>query len=178
MKPPSWTEVPALMNDWVTSVDALPQEERPFPEGLADRHATFERIHPFLDGNGRTGRLLTNLILVRLGYPPAIVRKGQRDRYLTALRRADAGDVGPLAEYLARSVLDTLDRFIVPAVAGPASLVPLAALGDKDIKPRALREAAVRGRLRAVHDDRGRWLSTRQWVEEYKRNRSPRGRRP
>jgi hypothetical protein len=178
MKPQAWTEVPALMNDWVESVVTISRDGRPFPEALADRHASFERIHPFLDGNGRTGRLLTNLILIRLGYPPAIIHKAHRERYLRGLRKADAGDVGPLAELLARNVLDTLDRFIVPAVAGPLRLVPLAALRDADVNPRALREAAVRGRLRATHDDQGRWLSTRQWVEEYKRSRSPRGRRP
>ena len=44
-----------------------------FPERLARVHAEFEQIHPFLDGNGRTGRLVLNLVLVRLGYPPAII---------------------------------------------------------------------------------------------------------
>ena len=67
---------------------------------MARLHNEYERIHPFRDGNGRTGRLVLNLILVRGGYPPAIIRKIDRGRYLKALRRADAGDYMPLAEVL------------------------------------------------------------------------------
>jgi len=143
----------------------------PFPEALARVHAEFERIHPFLDGNVRAGRLLTNLLLIRMGYPPAIIRKAERTRYLRALHRADAGDHAPLAELLARAVLDTLMRFIVPAVAGPARLVPLAALATRDLSVRALRAAAERGRLRAQRDERGQWRSTRNWVSQYRKRR-------
>lgn len=171
MRPPDWPDVPALMTDWVGRACALPRAEGPLPEELAAVHAGFERIHPFLDGNGRAGRLLTNLLLVRLGYPPAILRKGERRRYLETLRRADAGDPGPLGEFLARAILDTLMRFIVPAVAGPGALVPLAALADHDLSIRALRAAAERGRLRSQRDERGHWRSTRGWVEEYRTSR-------
>src|SRR5487761_1137813 len=171
MRPPAWTDVPPLMVDWLAHASTLGGGEGPLPEILADVHAEFERIHPFLDGNGRAGRLLTNLLLIRLGYPPAIIRKGDRTRYLEGLRRADAGDAGPLGEFLARSVLDTLMRFVVPAVAGPARLVPLAALADRNISARALRAAAERGRLRALRDEQGQWRSSRRWVNEYRRNR-------
>jgi len=171
MKPPDWTDVPALTTDWVAHTSALRHSEAPLPEALAALHSEFERIHPYLDGNGRTGRLLTNLILIRLGYPPAIIRKAERIRYLKALRKADGGDAGPLGEFMARAIIDTLTRFIVPAVAGPARLVPLAALADRDVAIRALRAAAERGRLRAQRDDRGHWRSTRKWVDEYRATR-------
>ena len=52
-------------------------------------HHKFEKIHPFFDGNGRTGRMLMNYILIRLGYPPVIFRKKLRSFYLDALREAD-----------------------------------------------------------------------------------------
>jgi hypothetical protein len=62
-------------------------------------------------------------------------------------------------------------RFIVPAVAGPARLVPLTALADRETSVRALRAAAERGRLRAQRDERGQWRSTRNWVDKYRTNR-------
>jgi hypothetical protein len=171
MRPPDWPEVPALSSDWVRRASELRHAPGPFPGALAALHAEFERIHPFLDGNGRVGRLLTNLLLIRLGYPPAIIRKAERTRYLHHLRKADAGDPGPLGEFLARAIIDTLMRFIVPAVAGPARLVPLAALATPRLSIRALRAAAERGRLRAQRDERGQWRSTRRWVNEYGANR-------
>lgn len=168
MRPPSWTEGQVLVNDWIDDVNALPRtEELVLPETLASLHARFERIHPLLDGNGRAGRLVLNLILIRLGYPPAIIYKGDRSRYLTALRRADDGDCGPLGEFLARAILDNLYKFIVPAVAGPARLVPLPALAHDDLSANALRVAAVRGRLKAAKAADGTWRSSRAWVDEY-----------
>jgi hypothetical protein len=178
MRPPDWPSVSMLVDDWIQTVCRLGDDPLPFPEALARVHDEFERIHPFLDGNGRTGRLLTNLILIRQGYPPAIIRRSERNRYLSTLRTADQGDPGPLGEFLARAVLATLDRFIVPAVAGPARLVPLVSLADATMTVAALRGAAERGRLKARQDERGRWLSSRAWVDEYKRTRSPRGRPP
>ena len=58
MKPPSHTEVHALIRDWVDSVDSLPRKSSRVAEALAARHAAFEHVHPFIDGNGRVGRLL------------------------------------------------------------------------------------------------------------------------
>src|ERR1700687_5107832 len=170
MKPASHPDVPALVRDWVDGVASLPRES-PVAEALAARHAAFERIHPFIDGNGRVGRLLMNLLLVRLGYPPAIIQKRLRDRYLDALNRADRGDPGPLGEIIARAVLDNLSRFVLPAVAGPAKLVPLDALATKDLSVLALRNAAQRSRLKAIRAADGTWRSSRQWVEEYRSDR-------
>lgn len=168
MKPPSWTEVPLRIDDWLADAQALRDLDAPHvPAELAWLHARFEQIHPFLDGNGRAGRLLLNLLLVRLGYPPAIILKGTRERYLAALRHADEGDCGPLGELLARAILDNLHRFVVPAVAGPARLVPLPALATERLGANALRVAAVRGRLKAVKTTDGSWRSSRAWVDEY-----------
>lgn len=52
-------------------------------------HQKFEKIHPFADGNGRTGRMLMNYMLLQKKYPPLIVRKSQRAAYLDALATGD-----------------------------------------------------------------------------------------
>ncbi len=166
MKPPDHTDIPARVRDWIDDVANLPRDSSPIAESVATRHAAFERIHPFIDGNGRIGRLLMNLLLVRLGYPPAIIQKRQRERYLEALNRADRGDPGPLGEIIARAVLDNLSRFVLPA-----ELVPLEALATKDVSLRALQNAAQRSRLKAIRAEDGTWRSSRQWVDEYRRDR-------
>lgn len=171
MKPPPWIEVPARVDSWLQEANDLQPRTLDFPELVAVSHGHFEQIHPFLDGNGRTGRLVLNLMLVRLGYPPAIIYKTQRAKYLRALERADADDPGALGEFIARAILDNLYKFIVPAVAGPARLVPLAALETSEMSHSALRVAAVRGRLQATKGPDGQWRSSRHWVDEYMSSR-------
>jgi Fic family protein len=181
MRPPSWPDVPAMTQDWIDAVAETGELLRsrkyvpmPLPEELARLHNQFERVHPFLDGNGRTGRLSLNLMLVRLGYPPVVIDKRQRDGYLSAMQRADHGDFAPLGELLARAMLDNLNRFIVPNVAGPARLVPLAALADEQFSIPALRQAAQRGRLDATQGSDGIWRSSRRAVQTYKRTKHQR----
>ena len=176
MRPPEWTQVPAAVTAWVARVNSV-QHGAGHIETIASLHAEFERIHPFIDGNGRAGRLLTNLQLVRLGYPPAIVYKRDRGRYLSALRRADAGDAGALGELLARAILDNYHRLVLPAMTGPRAMVPLSALANETVTMRALRNAAERGRLVAIRGANGTWRSSRVAVEDYVASRYMRGQR-
>jgi hypothetical protein len=189
LQPPPFTEVPQLMSDWVASAIESPGPGRHPMQHLADLHARFEQIHPFRDGNGRTGRLVLNLLLVRHGYPPAVILKSQREKYLQALRRADpvrhvgaltlmmpAGDepqkpeIGPLAELIARAVKTSIDRFLLPGLAGPHRLLPLTALATAGLSAVGLRRAAEKGRLVAQVQN-GRWYSTKQAVDQYAASR-------
>jgi len=175
MTPLPWPDVPAAMRDWITDAQALRDaDQASLIEQIASLHGRFEQVHPFLDGNGRAGRLVLNLLLIRLGYPPAIVYKADRTRYLSALRRCDAGDPAPLGELLARAVLDNLYRFVIPALAGPDRLVPLQALATPTLSANALRVAATRGRLKATKGGDGVWRSSKAWVARYVRSRHTR----
>lgn len=178
MTPPSWPLVASSMQDWLDRVQELTPAltgraptAKPLPEILAELHNRFERVHPFIEGNGRAGRLVLNLVLVRLGYPPAIILKSHRQRYLDAMQKADSGDFAPLGEMVARAVYDNINRFVLPAIAGEARLVPLAALVSKDFTLSALRQAAQRGRLKAIQTPDGVWQSTRKDVADYRRSK-------
>jgi Fic family protein len=173
--PPPWPDVAALVHDWLKYANGRPSGTHLFLH-LAAVHAGLERIHPFLDGNGRTGRLVLNLMLVRNGYPPSIVYKQDRPKYLKGLEQADRGDYGRLAELIARSVKHGIDRFVLPGLAGPHRMVPISALVSKNNSLVSLRRAAERGRLKAIRRA-NQWYSTKQFVEEYRASRR-RGRWP
>lgn len=84
---PSPVEIPALMGDWarwLVETDAS-------AETAFEAHLRLVRIHPFHDGNGRTARLLMNLVLLRAGYPPVAVRPEDRLEYIRALQEEQAG---------------------------------------------------------------------------------------
>jgi Fic family protein len=87
---PSPAELPALMGDFAAWLHAAPYT----PETAFTAHLGLVNIHPFNDGNGRTARLLMNLILIRGGYPPVAVRPVDRPAYIRALQRHQDGEGG------------------------------------------------------------------------------------
>jgi Fic family protein len=94
-------ETPAKMQELVAWLRDSLQCRTIHPlELVAKLHHDFVLIHPFDDGNGRVARLLVNYILLRLGYPPLIVKSEDKTGYLNALRQADAGDLPALTAYL------------------------------------------------------------------------------
>jgi fido (protein-threonine AMPylation protein) len=166
-------EVPMHLADWSESTKDR-RTLHPLVRA-AMHHAWFERIHPFVDGNGRVGRLLLNFMLLQSGYPPAIILAAQRARYLQSLRQSDDGNHGPISEAVARAASHALTRFLIPGLAGDAKLIPLTALAaNGPYSPAYLRQLVLSNRLRAMRDG-NLWLSSRAWLADYIRNRDPRG---
>jgi Fic family protein len=81
-------------------------------ERAALAHFKLVDIHPFVDGNGRTARLLMNLVLMRAGYPPAIIRRDERLEYYTVLDQARAGLTEPMVLLVAHAVEQSLDAYL------------------------------------------------------------------
>lgn len=82
-------------------------------------HAWFTRVHPFYDGNGRTARLIANLILIRNQWPPLTITKSNRDEYLDALRTSDtAGDIGLLLNCLSKACDKVCRRLVMIDIGG------------------------------------------------------------
>lgn len=110
--PPNWVKVPQLMQDWIAQYAAGPGEDHPV-RFAARAHIDLARIHPFLDGNGRTTRMMTNVLLMQAGYPPALYAAETREDYLRALRHADATqDVAPFVAVTARATEFMQDRWL------------------------------------------------------------------
>ena len=86
---PNYLKVPDLMAAFAGWLKA---ENSDHPAKIAaDAHFKLVSIHPFVDGNGRTARLLMNLLLMQSGYPAAIIRPEDRSDYITALETAQTG---------------------------------------------------------------------------------------
>ncbi len=106
---PSPAEIPALMGDFAQWLTAAPDT----PETAFIAHRRLVDIHPFNDGNGRTARLLMNLILIRGGYPPIAVRPEDRAAYIRALQQSQAGQGSESFNNLLYERLDaTLEEFL------------------------------------------------------------------
>jgi Fic family protein len=99
---PSPAQVPALMGDFAAWLAGAPDT----PETAFGAHHRLVDIHPFNDGNGRVARLLMNLILIRGGYPPVVVRPEDRPDYVGALQEARTGKNAERFDRLLQECLD------------------------------------------------------------------------
>jgi Fic family protein len=121
---PNPRKVADLMDEFVSWMKA---KKDLHPVAFAgEAHYRLVSIHPFVDGNGRTARLLMNLLLMMAGYPPAIIRKRDRLAYIGALEQAQCG--GSKADYeklIAKAADRSLDIYL-NAVKGES------AIGDVD----------------------------------------------
>jgi Fic family protein len=149
--PATPSDTPGAMSDlvcWLAQTQLAPLWR------AAVVHAWLTHIHPFHDGNGRVARLLANLVLIREGLPPLIVKaSGDRGAYLDALAASDeGGDILPLArvfrDVLSRAVQDLADPTLVAELfedevaqrSAPAEVQWNALLGEflSELAPRLL----------------------------------------
>ena len=109
--PPSFLhlddEMRALI-DWHQRADTMPPVAR-----AAELHTRFVKIHPFVDGNGRTARLIMNFELMKVGYPPAVIRKEDRLAYYDALDVACvSGDYDDITQLVGEAVERSLKVYL------------------------------------------------------------------
>lgn len=103
----NYLKIPELVEKWCNNVN----EETEDKIGLLARsHADFEKIHPFSDGNGRTGRLLLFILALKLGLTPPILQKEKHLAYYKYLELAQLREINdPLEAFIAEAILTTAD---------------------------------------------------------------------
>lgn len=106
---PNHTKIPELMAIFVSKIN---NEQDPIKKALY-AHYELVTIHPFIDGNGRSARLLMNLLLMQNGFPPAIIKPKDRLKYLKSLEIAQLGGVDDsYVEFITKAMNRSLDIYI------------------------------------------------------------------
>ncbi len=161
--PPDFSEVPILMGGMLDKVKKMKNHDVIIAAYL---HHRFVEIHPFSDGNGRVARLLTNLYLMKKGYPPIVLNKEDRMRYYDFLRKADMGNLKPFTSMIAKAVIESLTIYL-SIFGGEDELIPLKELAkDSPYSQDYLSLRARQGKLDAVKIGRV-WHSTKKALAEY-----------
>ena len=113
--PPAPSLLPQQMAELGEYVAAVTDLDRPNVDlpilCAAAAHAWLAQLHPFIDGNGRTARVLMNLILMRRGYPSCIIRREDRLRYYDALEASQVGDLTALIDLVCENIEESLDEW-------------------------------------------------------------------
>ena len=107
---PEPVKLQELMDEFILWLHTI--KEHPVLKA-ADAHLKLVTIHPFIDGNGRTSRLLMNLLLMQAGFPPAVISPEQKDEYIDALRAAQLkGDTEPFRLFIAQCVQKSFHKYL------------------------------------------------------------------
>lgn len=174
-QPPESWEISHLMTQWSEWLhsDALALHS---VERAALAHHRLAAIHPFIDGNGRTARLVMNLLLLRDGYAPTIILRENRAQYYRVLAQADAARETPIANFVGRAVERSLNIYLDACTPrrGPSAStdrwIPLRQAAEgTPYSQEYLSLLARTGRLEAVK--RGKvWYTTQRAVDTYRRS--------
>jgi Fic family protein len=108
--PPAPSAVPLAMKEFLNSLPSL-RLLHPV-EFAAMLHLTLVTIHPFVDGNGRTARLLMNLALLQAGYPITIIPPIIRGDYISALRDSNRGNNKPFIDFISCCVWESQKDYL------------------------------------------------------------------
>ena len=126
-------------------------------------------IHPFFDGNGRTVRLSMNLLLMRCGFPPAIILKNDRKKYYEALNQANNGNYQKLILLMSQALERSLNIYLNAMPDSNNDFQTIANIVSEPSSPYGqeyVSLSARTGKIDAYKEGRN-WYTTKEAIEAY-----------
>jgi len=170
--PPNASKVSQLLDELIDFVNKNPL-------GLNDIelatvfHHKLVWIHPFFDGNGRTVRLVMNLLLMRKGFPPAIILKNDRNKYYEALNRANQGNYQKLMLLMCQAVERTLNIYLSSLPDNDYDFQEISNIvsePDSTYSQEYISLLARQGKIDA-HKEGRNWYTSKKAIQDYMDNR-------
>lgn len=166
--PPNANKVSDLLDELIDFINTNPLGLNDI-ELAAVFHHKLVWIHPFFDGNGRTVRLAMNLLLMRCGFPPAIILKNDRKKYYEALNQANGGNYQKLTLLMCQAVERTLNIYLNALPGNDSEYISISNLVQEPDMPYGqeyISLLARQGKIDAYKEGRN-WLTTREAVDNY-----------
>lgn len=165
--PPNALKVDDLMEellDWINEKNDVPLIVKAMMF-----HHRMVWIHPFFDGNGRTVRLMFNLLLMNAGYPPAIILQQDRKKYYDALNKANQGNYEKLMLMVLQALERSLDIYLSHLENKHDDYLPISSIVEEMEVPYGQEYLSLlvrRGKIAGYKEGRN-WLTTAEAVREY-----------
>ncbi|HAH55687.1 MAG TPA: Fic family protein [Flavobacterium sp.] len=166
--PPNANKVSDLLDELIDFIKTNPLELNDI-ELATIFHHKLVWIHPFFDGNGRTVRLAMNLLLMRCGFPPAIILKNDRKKYYEALNQANNGNYQKLMLLMCQALERSLNIYLN---AMPDNNTDFQIISDIVSEPNSpygqeyISLLARTGKIDAYKEGRN-WYTTKEAIEDY-----------
>lgn len=170
--PPNANKVSDLLDELIDFVNTNPLELNDI-ELTAVFHHKLVWIHPFFDGNGRTVRLSMNLLLMRCGFPPAIILKNDRKKYYEALNQANNGNYQKLMLLMCQALERSLNIYLNAMPDNDTDFQKISDIVSEPSSPYGQEYVSLlarTGKIDAYKEGRN-WYTTKEAIEDYIENR-------
>lgn len=170
--PPNANKVSDYLDELIDFVNTNPLELNDI-ELAAIFHHKLVWIHPFFDGNGRTVRLSMNLLLMRCGFPPAIILKNDRKKYYEALNQANNGNYQKLMLLMCQALERSLNIYLNAMPDSDNDFQKISDIVSEPSSPYGQEYVSLlarTGKIDAYKEGRN-WYTTKEAIEDYIENR-------
>jgi Fic family protein len=170
--PPNALKVSQFLDELIAFVNDNPLQLNEIELATVFHHK-FVWIHPFFDGNGRTVRLVMNLILMSKGFPPAIILSVDRKKYYDALNQANSGNYDKLMLLMCQSIERSLNIYLSAIPNNDLEYDSISNIVSEPGTPYGMEYVSLlarQGKIDAYKEGKN-WYTSKKAIEDYMQNR-------